>query len=153
AHQLRQHQLPRALPARSLAVGQERRGAGHPAALRAGDPMTATLEGKLTRERVKEALAELERDTGGDAPILIDLSRVTEADSAGVALLSVFARRMQATGRVVRVLNPSSEMKKKLALFPFPSSDVTEERIVPTFLEHIGDTTLYVRDLFFEYLV
>jgi phospholipid/cholesterol/gamma-HCH transport system permease protein len=113
----------------------------------------AALEGKLTRDRAEEALAELEKLSAVDGAISIDLSKITEADSAGVALLSIFARRMRAAGRAVRVVNASKEMEKTLALFPFPSEEEIEARKPPSFFETLGEHALFVRDLFMEYLV
>lgn len=113
----------------------------------------AALEGKLTRDRAEEALAELEKLAQGSGEVAIDLSKITEADSAGVALLSIFARRMRTAGRKVRLVNASKEMEQTLALFPFPSEDVIEERKPPTFFETVGEHALWVRDLFLDYLV
>jgi phospholipid/cholesterol/gamma-HCH transport system permease protein len=110
--------------------------------------MTA-LEGRLTRERVKEVMAILERSDVEE----LDLSKVTEADSAGVALLSVYAKKMRVAGRRVKLVNPSAEVKKKLALFPFAELEITDSEKAPTFFESIGENTLKIRELFLEYLL
>lgn len=118
--------------------------------------MITNLEGKLTRAHVKAALAELDRSARNEAPgtaISIDLSKVTEADSAGVALLSVFARKQKAAGREVRVINASEELIKTLALFPFPGAEAGEKKKAPTFLEALGDQSVAIRDLLLEYLL
>lgn len=114
--------------------------------------MTAPfIEGALTRETVPEAarrLAEAERAGG---PIALDLSRVTGLDSAGVALLSVFARKMHAAGRTLRIENPPAEVRKTLDLFPFPGTLVSEERDAPGFVEQLGERALTAREVVFQF--
>ena len=86
------------------------------------------LKGRLTKEEVPEAskaLEELERESG-QGPITLDLSELTELDSSGVALLSVFFKRMEKLGRKVRLSNPSQAVKDTLNLFPQTKEDEGE---------------------------
>ncbi|MCC7384895.1 MAG: MlaE family lipid ABC transporter permease subunit [Deltaproteobacteria bacterium] len=115
--------------------------------------MTQALEGKLTRDTVPAArtlLAALERETG---PVALDLSRVTEADSAGVALLSLFARTIRASGRQLQLVNVPPALAKTLALFPFPTGTEAMEAPRVGLLERWGDLALLGRALALEYLV
>lgn len=110
-----------------------------------------TLEGKLTKDRVPSAAAQLaEPEDAGDT-IEIDLSRVTEADSAGVALLSVFARRMKAAGRTVRLVRALPEVKKTLALFPYPADDIMRPAAETAGLAAIGERAIRARDVVLEF--
>jgi phospholipid/cholesterol/gamma-HCH transport system permease protein len=109
------------------------------------------LEGRLTRDRVREAIAALEA-SGGEQRIAIDLSRVTEADSAGVAVLAVFARKMRSHGATVELINVPPELKKTLDLFPFSTAETPAVERVGYF-ESLGERALVVRDVLLEFLL
>src|SRR5688572_3750124 len=111
------------------------------------------LEGRLTRENVDKAsqfLAELEKSSG---PVLLDLSRVSGADSAGVAMLSLFARRMRAQGRRIEVIDAPPELKQTLDLFPYVDPSVTTQRQVEGFFERVGGNAYELREILMTYLV
>jgi phospholipid/cholesterol/gamma-HCH transport system permease protein len=111
------------------------------------------VEGRLTRERVRESLSLLESAETGSGPLRIDLSRVTEADSAGVAMLSVFARKMIDRGHKVEVVNVPANVKQTLALFPFPERASETAPEVGGMIERLGSEASQAGEIALEYLL
>lgn len=111
------------------------------------------LEGKLTRERLGEAAAALEQTKKGTGPLELDLGSVTEADSAGAALLSLLAREAQQAGRKIVLKNVRPEVQRTLELFPFPSGASLEEPKKPGLFETWGQRTIDARTLALQYLI
>jgi phospholipid/cholesterol/gamma-HCH transport system permease protein len=111
------------------------------------------LEGRITRENVDEAARFLDELAKTSGPIVLDLSKVTGADSAGVAMFSLFARRMRDEGRRVRLVEVPSDLSQTLDLFPYVDASVTKEREVEGFLERVGGNAYELRDILLAYLV
>ena len=113
------------------------------------------LKGRLTKEEVPEAakaLEQLERESG-QGPITLDLSELTELDSSGVALLSVFFKRMEKLGRQVRLSNPSQAVKDTLNLFPQTKEEDGEAKAAAPYFEELGARSANVLDLLFDFLM
>lgn len=115
--------------------------------------MTLALEGKLDVRSVPEHAARLAEARQAAGPVSLDLSRVTSADSAGVALLSVFARDLARAGRKVDVVGASPELLRTLDLFPAPSGEAAPARAPTPTLERLGGWADDVRELVIQYLV
>jgi phospholipid/cholesterol/gamma-HCH transport system permease protein len=115
--------------------------------------MTLALEGKLDVRSVPEHAARLAEARQAAGPVSLDLSRVTSADSAGVALLSVFARDLARAGRKVDVVGASPELLRTLDLFPAPSGEAAPARPPTPTLERLGGWADDVRELVIQYLV
>ena len=82
--------------------------------------MTLTLDGELCIHRANELQQQLlpalvaARDDGG--ALLLDLSQVTEIDSAGVQLLELARREAGRQRSTVRLIAPSATVQQTLAL-------------------------------------
>lgn len=113
----------------------------------------AALEGRLTREHVAEASRVLEELAGYGGDVSLDLGKVSEADSAGVALLSLFARRMRAQGRRIELTNVSPELEKTLALFPYAVGEKQPPREQPGLFERLGEAAAGLVELGLQYLM
>lgn len=81
------------------------------------------LTGELVAEGLEAQRRALSSPPAGEGAVELDLSAVTEIDSAGVALLAVTARRWAAAGRPVRLVGASEKVRRTLALFPSMSED------------------------------
>lgn len=105
------------------------------------------LQGALTHDRVAELERVLDRAAAdGDGPVVLDLSKVTSIDSAGMALLSVFARRMESLGRPVDLDGVGEKVGRMLDMFPSVGSRKPEAVEVPARFERLGDWVLTGRD-------
>ena len=84
------------------------------------------LHGALTHDRISvlEPLLRVEIDDGD--PVVIDLFDVTGIDSAGVAMLAVFAREMKNQGRFVELRGVSEEVARMLDMFPAVGPETVE---------------------------
>ena len=112
------------------------------------------LEGKLVASSIAEQSARLVDAQKESGPVSLDLSAVTEADSAGVAMLAVFARDMTRAGRPVSLVGASPELRRTLDLFPFPADGSGGERPPgPGLAERIGVSADEARDVVVQYLV
>lgn len=80
--------------------------------------MSAVLEGELSFARVPHWLAQA--DTLAASPTL-DLSRITRADSAGLALLLELTRRARQQGRDLRLLAPPAQLLQLANFFGLAS--------------------------------
>lgn len=81
-------------------------------------PSAPTLPTRLTIDSVGELDADLARVSKHSDPLILDLGAVEHIDSAGVAWLSVIARRAREAGREVRVQHAQPQVARTLALFP-----------------------------------
>jgi len=111
------------------------------------------LEGPLTYDRVVAARAVLDGSTDEGAVVRLDLGKVTEADSAGVALLALFARSAAAAGKSVEIVNASPELRRTLDLFPFPKPDAQKAPATGKRLENLGTATVEVAELILQFMV
>lgn len=101
------------------------------------DPEAPAKE--LTVERVPEFRAELEDLIARGGPVELDMSSVSRIDSAGVALLSLVARRLHAEGRSFRLVGLTDRVSKTLSLFPFLDDEVAEKTGPPRLtFERVG---------------
>lgn len=113
--------------------------------------MEAVFEGPLTKDhllRANELLAEAAKAEG---VVRLDLEKVTEADSAGVALLSVFARKVRASGRTIELVNVAPSIAKTLELFPFVTAEVKPKEGAPSLFERAGEAAADLFELIVEY--
>lgn len=81
-----------------------------PTRLRAVAPGSYRLEGRLVFGTAPRLLAEGEAAFAGEREILVDLSGVTRADSAGLALLVEWSLTARAAGREIRYRNLPAEI-------------------------------------------
>jgi anti-anti-sigma factor len=80
-----------------------------------GTAVAFAIEGELTIYRAAELKPVLLEAAAGEAPA-VDLSQVTEFDSAGLQLLLVAAREAQREGRQLQLLAPSEPVREVLAM-------------------------------------
>lgn len=111
------------------------------------------LEGPLTYDRVAAARAILSGSADEGPVVRLDLGKVTEADSAGVALLALFARSSAAAGKSVEIVNASPELRRTLDLFPFPKQEPKKAEATGKRLENLGTATVEVAELLLQFLV
>ena len=96
------------------------------------------LEGAITRHTIGASARELDAALTGDATT-IDLSGVTEIDSAGIALLAGAQRRASKMGRQLELTGASAELKRTLDLLPFPTIPEAEADDGEGRLEELGE--------------
>lgn len=77
---------------------------------------TLHIEGELTIFRAAELLPTVAPEGSADAPVEIDLSRVTEIDTAGVQLLMLAKKRALAQGRPLRLVAHSAVVSEVFEL-------------------------------------
>ncbi|MFO0724384.1 MAG: MlaE family lipid ABC transporter permease subunit [Myxococcota bacterium] len=111
------------------------------------------LHGPLTHPHVGEARTILEAGAKDAQVVRVDLADVPEADSAGVALLSLFARSLAAAGKSIEILNASPELKRTLDLFPFIKAEAKKDERESRRLERLGETTSETVELLLEFLL
>lgn len=80
-----------------------------------GTAVAFAIEGELTIYRAAELKPVLLEAAAGEAPA-VDLSQVTEFDSAGLQLLLVAAREAQGRGKPLQLLAPSAPVREVLAM-------------------------------------
>ena len=110
------------------------------------------LKGRLTKEEVPEAAKALSALEAKGGDITLDLSEVTALDSSGVAMLSLFFKKVRAQGRKVQFQNIPPNVKATLNLFPQPREDAGEARAKPGALEELGESAGNIFELLFEFL-
>ena len=86
-----------------------------------------SLSGDLTVQRVPELTATLETQDDGASEVVLDLSAVTAIDSAGVAMIALWARQLRVEGRGLRIVGAPTAVADTLRLFP----DVGDESPAP----------------------
>ncbi|MBK8012975.1 MAG: MlaE family lipid ABC transporter permease subunit [Deltaproteobacteria bacterium] len=113
-----------------------------------------SIVGPLTADSVSEIAFVLDRLEHADGDLIeLDLSRVSRVDSAGVALLSVFLRRLRTQGRRIEIVNPSPEIEQTLRLFPFVDAPPRRATERPPALERLGSTAQLVAEVFIEFVM
>lgn len=80
-----------------------------------GTAIAFAIEGELTIYRAAELKPVLLEAAAGEKPA-IDLSQVTEFDSAGLQLLLVAAREAQGQDKQLQLLAPSAPVREVLAM-------------------------------------
>lgn len=95
------------------------------------------LQGSLVRGRIADHASRIEAEIGGSGDLVVDLSEIDEIDSAGVALLTRTARRLEARGQSLRLENPSRDVSDTLRLFP-ALDPPPAPRPLPGLLEALG---------------
>ncbi|TAK53852.1 MAG: STAS domain-containing protein [Gammaproteobacteria bacterium] len=81
-----------------------------PTRLRAAGPGSYLLEGRLVFGTAARLLAEGEAAFAGERGVVVDLSGVTRADSAGLALLLEWSLTARSAGREIRYRNLPAEI-------------------------------------------
>ncbi|WP_293369293.1 STAS domain-containing protein [Nevskia sp.] len=76
--------------------------------------MSAVLEGELSFARVPHWLTQADALASAEA---LDLSRVSRADSAGLALLLELSRRAQRQGHALRLLGAPMQLVQLATFF------------------------------------
>ena len=96
--------------------------------------VTRQLAGELTVYTVGEYVSQIAGWTQGGGDIAVDLSEVTEIDTAGVQLLAFLRREAERTGTAVALAPVSDAVDEALAtlglealLSPAPSAAVIQE--------------------------
>jgi anti-sigma B factor antagonist len=72
---------------------------------------TVTLDGEMTIMTASGQLQRLRQALTADSDLRLDLSRVTEFDTAGLQLLLLAQREAQQVGSVLTFLNPSDPVR------------------------------------------
>lgn len=72
------------------------------------------IDGELSFARVPHWLAQADALAASGT---LDLSRVTEADSAGLALLLELSRRAKARGQTLKLLSPPAQLTELVSFF------------------------------------
>lgn len=99
----------------------------------------AAYQGPLTRSHMAEARAFLFRFLDeGEGRLDLDLSEVDAVDSAGAALLAIFARELDRRGRSLRLVGARPDVRATLDLFPFDIPDAPPKEGRLGLLERIG---------------
>lgn len=111
------------------------------------------LEGAVVADRIAELSPQLFAIEGQGPKVEVDLSKVTAIDSAGVAMLSLFLRRMAEGGREVALVRVPEHVKETLELFPYVGGPGPEPRPRPPIFERVGDAAVGLYDLVLHFLV
>ncbi len=90
------------------------------AVLEFADSGRVSMSGPLTFESAPQLWRDLERQPLGAEPLSVDLSRVSEVDSAGLALLVAWKAQQKAVGRD---LNFSAAPAQLIALAQLTSAE------------------------------
>ncbi len=105
------------------------------------------LQGDITVHRVRHLTAELSASLANHPidldPIELDLTAVQKIDSAGVAMLALFARGLHAEGRSLKLVGTPEPVAETLRLFPFVADASTDEAPERSgLLERLGEWAL-----------
>lgn len=111
------------------------------------------LEGSVVVDAIPALSKRLATIAGPGERIEIDLSAVTEIDSAGVALLSLFLKRMDASGREVSLVRVPDDVRRTLELFPFVDARVDDAPDRGTVFDRVGAWAEGVANLVLHFLV
>lgn len=80
--------------------------------------MGVPLTGELSFATARDALDKAQSQLGeGNGPVEVDLSGVTRADSAGVAVLLELARLARARGREIRFARAPAQLRRLAEFF------------------------------------
>ena len=108
------------------------------------------LQGALTRHTIGPAAKSLDGLFAADGDLAVDLSQITEIDSAGVALLAGFLRRARAGGRQARITGAPDHVERTLDLLPFPDIASAEREAAPGRFEELGERGAKALDYAFD---
>lgn len=83
-----------------------------------GGALVARYSGEITMEITQDFKREMEKalEKAPGKALVLDLSGVSFMDSSGIGFLVACNTRLQASGRLLALLNPSSQVRKTLAL-------------------------------------
>lgn len=109
-------------------------------------------DGRLVRDHIPVVAGQLQRLLEGVGPITIDMSAVSEVDSAGAALLATFSRQARASQRAFELTGLQQDVAATLELFPFVQ-DARIEKRTHSLLEQIGDQGANVGNIVRDYLI
>lgn len=112
-----------------------------------------SLKGALVRAEVLAAEQALAPAIAAGGKIELDLSAVTSIDSAGVALLATYARRLRDAGGSLHLVGARPEVQRTLQLFPFLEEVPPEVPERPGWFETMGERGLLAREVALQYLV
>lgn len=110
-----------------------------------------SLEGALTRNQVPDVERRLAEVPAEGGTVVLDMARVTAIDSAGVAVIAIFARRMEGVGRKVEVRGLPEDIGRTLDMFPAvgPASRGVGERA--SLFERLGAWALQAYEVVLMY--
>ena len=112
------------------------------------------LEGRLVADGLSAHVERLAAPPAGEGPAALDLSALTEIDSAGVALLVLTARRWGAAGRPLRLVGAPEMVRRTLALFPNLDPEAPPEAEAPPgVFERAGEAGYAAWEVVLSYLV
>lgn len=80
------------------------------------------LTGKLGIQEVPEVLKRLQAEAPKEGPLRLDLSGLSQIDSAGVAMLAIEAKRLQKQGQRLELVKVPPKLQETLKLFPMVAS-------------------------------
>lgn len=83
-----------------------------------GGCLVARYAGEITMEITQDFKREMEKalEKSPGKALVLDLSGVSFMDSSGIGFLVACNTRLQASGRILALLNPSPQVRKTLAL-------------------------------------
>ena len=97
------------------------------------------LTGELTVHRIRALQAELEKTAQSTERLELDLSGVTTIDSAGVAMLALYARQLRTEGRTLVLRGTPDAVVATLRLFPdVGDEEAASARQSGSLLERVG---------------
>ncbi len=88
----------------------------HPDTLPDGQVRSLRIEGEMSIYRAAELRQQLLGALDGAAALALDLSSVTELDTAGVQLLLAAGKTAQARGQALRLVAPSAAVREVAAI-------------------------------------
>lgn len=88
----------------------------------------ASIRGELVVSQASEAKTILQRATGSDRDLEIDLSDISAIDVSGIQILFSARRHVDALGRSCRFVHPSREVVEVLSFLG--RSDVLDEIVL-----------------------
>jgi phospholipid/cholesterol/gamma-HCH transport system permease protein len=111
------------------------------------------LVGALTIDRVVAARAAIDALVARGAPVVeLDVGALERVDGAGAALLSLVARRLEAEGRSLRLVNVSPTLARTLEVLPFPPAAQGPGADAAPPLERLGAGAAHVGEVAFDFL-
>jgi phospholipid/cholesterol/gamma-HCH transport system permease protein len=112
------------------------------------------LDGRLVAEGLATYRARLAAPPEGEGPVELDLSRVEDIDSAGVAMLVLVGRSWAAAGRPLKLVGASDKVQRTLDLFPGLGSEAPADTTArPGLVERVGTSGYAAWDVLLTYLV
>lgn len=111
------------------------------------------LSGPLTKETIAEAEAAMKSGVGDSGSLQLDLSNVTVVDSAGVAFLALWGRKLKAQGRDLKLVHPQQQVQDSLRLFPALDEPEIVKKERPGLFERLGGWGYDSYEVIMTYLV